>query len=103
MLGLSIVPSLFISLELTESISRVKELADMYESDLLSPECLESELHYWHTKWQQQVRDHGEQLTYKPTSLILTLRHVSPMYPNITALIKILALFQSQAALQRGR
>ena len=87
MLGLSIVPSLFISLESTESISRVKELADLYESDLPSRKCFESELHCWHTKWQQQVRDHGE--SSLPTSLILTLRHVSPMYPNVIALIKI--------------
>ena len=89
MLGLSIVPSLLISLEPTESISRVKELADLYESDLPSPECLESELHCWHTKWQQQFRDHGE--SSLPTSLMLTLRHVSSVYPNITALIKILS------------
>ena len=88
MLGLSIVPSLFLSLESAECISRFKELADLYESDLRSPESLESELHCWHTKWQQQVRDRGE--SSLPTSLTLTLRHVSSMYPNITALVKIL-------------
>ena len=88
MLGLSIVPSLFVSLELAEYISRVKELADLYEGNLPSPECLESELHSWHIKWQQQLRDHGE--SSLPTSLTLTLRHVSSMYPNITALVKIL-------------
>jgi hypothetical protein len=88
MQGLSIVPSLFVSLESDDSISRVKELADLYESDLPSPECLESEVHSWHIKWQQQLREHGE--SSLPTSLTATLRHVGSMYPNITAIIKIL-------------
>ena len=88
MLGLSIVPSLFVSLESNDCISRVKELADLYESDLPSPECLESELHSWHIKWQQQLRHHGE--SSLPTNLTFTLRYVSSMHPNITALVKIL-------------
>ena len=67
--------TLSVSLELAECISRVKELADLYEGDLPSPECLESELHSWHIKWQQQLRDHGE--SSLPTSFTLTLRHVS--------------------------
>ena len=70
MLGLSIVPSLFVSLESADHIFRIKELADLYEKDLTSPECLESELHSWRIKWQQQQKDHGERSL--PTSLTLT-------------------------------
>ena len=60
LLGLSLVPSLLVSLEPDQCASRVEELADLYESDLPSPECLESELHSWQTKWQRQLNDHGE-------------------------------------------
>ena len=81
-------PLLLVSLESNDCISRVKELADLYASDLPSPECLESEPHSWHIKWQQQLRDNGE--SSLPTNLTLTLRHISSMYPNITALVKIL-------------
>ena len=76
MLDLSIVPSLFASLESADCASRVKQLADLYENDLPSPECLESELHSWHIKWQQQQRDHGE--SSLPTSLTLTLAACLP-------------------------
>ena len=88
MLGLSIVPSLFVSLGSADHAYRVKELADLYENDLPSSECLESELHSWYIKWQQQKRDHGESIL--PTNLTLTLKHVSSMFPNITALVNIL-------------
>lgn len=88
MLGLSIVPSLFVSLESADCASRVKRLADLYKNDLPSPECLDSELHSWHMKWQQQLREHGE--SSLPTSLTHTLKHISSMFPNITALVKIL-------------
>ena len=88
MLGLSIVPSLFVSLGSADHACRVKELADLYGGDLPSPECFKSELHSWHIKWQQQQRDYGE--SSLPTTLTLTLKHVSSMFPNITAHIKIL-------------
>ena len=45
LLGFSIVPSLFVSLESDDHISRFKALSDLYEHDLPSPECLKSELH----------------------------------------------------------
>ena len=88
LLGFSIVPSLFVSLESDDHISRFKALSDLYESDLPSPECLESELHSWQIKWRRELEDHGE--SSLPTGLTHTLRHISSMYPNITALIKIL-------------
>ena len=51
LLGLSIVPSLFGSLESDDHMSRFKTLSDLYQDDLPSPECLESELHNWKMKW----------------------------------------------------
>ena len=54
LLGFSIVPSLFVSLESDDHISRFKALSDLYESDLPSPECLESELHSWQIKWRRE-------------------------------------------------
>ena len=88
LLGLSIVPSLFVSLESDDHTSRFKALSDLYEGDLPSPECLESELHSWKMKWRKQLEDHGG--SSLPTSLIQTLTHVSSMYPNIHTLAKIL-------------
>jgi hypothetical protein len=88
LLGVAIVLSLFVSLESDDHISRFKALSDLYESDLPSPECLESELHGWQIKWRRELEDHGE--SSLPTGLTHTLRHISSMYPNITTLIKIL-------------
>ena len=88
LLCFSIVPSLFVSLESDDHISRFKALSDLYENDLPPPECLESELHSWQIKWRRELEDHGE--SSLPTGLTHTLRHISSMYPNITALIKIL-------------
>ena len=88
LLGLSIVPSLFVSLESDDHMSRFKTLSDLYQDDLPSPECLESELHSWKIKWRKELEDHGD--SSLPTSLLHTLRRVSSMYPNISALVKIL-------------
>ena len=69
-------------------MSRFKGLSDLYEGDLPSPECLESELHSWKMKRRKELEDHGE--SSLPTTLIQTLRHVSSMYPNIAAIAKII-------------
>ena len=76
------------SLESDDHISRFKDLSDLYTNDLPSPECLESELHCWQIKWRRELEDHGE--SSLPKDLTHTLRHISSMYPNITALVKIL-------------
>ena len=81
-------------------MSRFKGISDLYEGDLPSPKCLESELHSWKMKWRKELEDNGE--SSLPTTLMQTLRHVSSMYPNITAIAKILAHFQSPPALLRG-
>ena len=88
LLGLSLVPSLFVLLDPANCTSRVKELAGLYEDDLPSANCIASELHSWKIKWNEQLEKHGE--SSLPTNLSLTLRNLSSMYPNISALIKIL-------------
>ena len=88
LLGLSVVPSVMASLSTEEYTTRVSELADMYQDDLPSPNCIVSELECWQMKWQQQLREHGQ--CSLPDSPSQTLRHVTSMYPNIRALVSIL-------------
>ena len=76
------------SLSLEESTTKTTELAEMYESDLPSKDCMESELHCWWMKWQQELHDHGpESLPTTPTN---ALRYATTMFPNIRALISIM-------------
>ena len=56
-LGLSIVPSVLVTLQTDDFNSKVKQLAKLYECDL--PYCIESELHSWHIKWQKHFKEHG--------------------------------------------
>ena len=86
--GLSIVPSVAVSLESDDWTSRLKALCDLYENDLPSPQSFEIEVNCWLIKWKHELENHGENSL--PKSLILTLRHISSMYPNIAALVKIL-------------
>ena len=86
LLALCLVPSLYVSLEPANCTSRVKELAEPYVEDLPSRDCLESELHFWKIKWQQQLLEHGE--SGLPTNLALTLRHVNPCFPTSQSLSK---------------
>ena len=90
LLGLSIILSVLVSLDRNspEFMSRFKDVCELYQNDLPSPECFESELNTWQLKWQKQLNEHGG--SSLPTTLTLTLQHTSSMYPNITALIKIL-------------
>ena len=100
-MGLSLVPSLFLSLPMSDCISNVSKLAELYHDDLPSPECLESELHSWKIKWEEQAK-HGASTI--PQNLVQTLRHTCSIFPNLTALVSIYsALSQSPHALQRDR
>ena len=56
LLGLSIVPSVMVSLSSQECDSEVSELADMYRCDLASQGCVTSELHCW------QMKCHGSSI-----------------------------------------
>ena len=60
----------------------------MYNDDLPSPDCVESELHCWQLKWQQQFRENGS--ASLPSTPPSTLRQVTPMYTNIKVLIAIM-------------
>ena len=76
--------SCYLSLEKSALLNSLK----MYQNDLPSPDCIESELHCWLIKWQQQVREHGQ--ASLPTTPTQTLRHATTMYPNIRVLESIL-------------
>ena len=91
LLGLSLIPSIMASLSLEECTTKVSQLAEMYEEDLPSPECIEGELHCWWMKWQQELTEHGHvTLSSTPTQ---ALCHATTMFPNIWALASILCTF----------
>ena len=86
--GLYLVPSILITKTLEEVTVKLKKLGDMYVDDLPHPSSLQSEVHSWHLKWKQQVKDHGEESL--PTTLSFTLPHASSLFPNIKVLLVIL-------------
>ena len=90
LLGLSLIPSILVdpSTDADECNTKICQLADMYQQDLPSHDCIGSELHCWKMKWQKQFSEHGQiSLPSTPTT---TLRHSSSMYPNVRALVNIL-------------
>ena len=86
--GLTIVPSVLVSIPPQNLSVKVQELGQLYESDLPSPDCLESELHSWQLKWRKHHHEHGE--ASLPSSATLTLNPVSSMFPNINTVLKLL-------------
>ena len=88
LLGLSLVPSVLVTIPAEEVSTKISQFVDMYVGDLPSPNCVDSELHCWQMKWQQQLKDHGPNIL--PSTLSETLRHTTCMYSNITTLVKIL-------------
>ena len=49
---------------------------------------VQSELHLWQLKWQQQLRENGK--ASLPSTPTFTLSQVTSMYPNIKVLIAIM-------------
>ena len=86
--GLLLVPSILVTNSLTEAMSKLGQLGDMYRDDLPSPSSLESEIHTWYLKWTQEKQNHGDQSL--PRSLSFTLPHASSLFPNIKELLRIL-------------
>lgn len=86
--GLYLIPSILVNKTLVEVTSKITELGEMYDSDLPSPSSLQSEVHTWYLRWRKEKQEHGEQAL--PTSLSLTLPHLSSLFPNITELLHIL-------------
>ena len=58
LLGLSIVPSVMVTLSPEECESKVSVLSAMYQGDL-SRGCVDSELHCWQMKWQEHLKENG--------------------------------------------
>ena len=57
--------------------------------DWLSPHGLESKLYSWRMKWQRHLAEHGEKSL--PNTLEKTLRQISSMYHNISAMVRLVA------------
>ena len=51
--GLSVVPSIMLSLSREECTIKLTQFTEMYQNDLPSPDWIESEFHCWLIKWQQ--------------------------------------------------
>jgi hypothetical protein len=88
LLGLSLVPSVMVTMSFDEFTANAKQLADLYADDLPSPRCFLSELDCWKVKWQQCLTEYG--LSSLPVTPTMTLKHATSMYPNIKVLITIL-------------
>ena len=58
-------------------------------NDWLSPHGLESELYSWRMKWQRHLAEHGENSL--PRTLEKTLKQISSMNPNISAMVRLVA------------
>ena len=86
--GLFLVASVLTTKSLEEAVSKISPLADMYRHDLPFPDSIESEIHCWHMKWQQQRSLHGQ--ASLPTTPPLSLPHATSMFPNIKTLLLIL-------------
>lgn len=82
LLGMSLIPSLLVTLSTADGSTQCDRLDELYQQDLPSAHCFQSELHCWCTKWQQHLSEHGQARH--------TMKQVGSMYPNIRALISIL-------------
>ena len=67
LLGLSIVPSVLVSIPPEDLSSKVQQLVELCENDLPSPECIDSELHTWQLKWQRIERTLRSQVQHSPS------------------------------------
>ena len=91
--GLSVVSSIMLSLSREECTTKLIQFAAMYQDDLPSPDCIESELECWWIKWQQEVREHGQatgsqgawtsQFTHYSNSNSTTHIHNVSKYPSV--------------------
>ena len=88
MVGMYLIPSLLVTLTMEDCSAILHELLELYQQDLPSPDCVESEIHSWWLKWQQHLSEHGS--ASLPQNLSDTLKSVNSMYPNTKALITIL-------------
>lgn len=88
LLGMSLVPSVLVTLSMEDCSTKFNELFKLYEQDLPSPDCIQSEIHSWWLKWQQHLTEHGQ--ASLPRSLTHSLKDASSMYPNIRAIVTIL-------------
>ena len=91
LLGLSVIPSIMVSLSLDECTDKILPMAEMYQADLPSHVCFEAEIHCWWMNWMKELDEHGQ--ASLPSTPSHALRHASTMFPNIRALLCILCTF----------
>ena len=92
LLGLCIVPSAMMTMPVVDFLTNTSKLADMYYTDLPSPDSFNSERDCWRVKWQKHLSEYGQaSLPLNPSS---TLQQTSSMYPNIRVLLLILSTLE---------
>ena len=80
--GLYLVPAVLVSFE--EIVPKVRQLGELYLSDLPFSSSLQSELHSWYLKWKEQEQENVHVSLPKTPSF--TLPHASSLFPNIKVL-----------------
>ena len=88
LLGLSIVPSVMMTMSVEEFTANANKLADFFKDDLPFQQCFHSELDCSKLKWHQHLTEHGH--CSLPSSPTTTLKQATSMYPNIRVLVTIL-------------
>ena len=73
-----------LSLSREECTTKLTQFTEMYQNDLPSPDCIESELHCW------LIRGNSKSGSTDKPVYPQTLRHAMTMYPNIRVLVSIL-------------
>ncbi|KAG7154129.1 52 kDa repressor of the inhibitor of the protein kinase-like 12 [Homarus americanus] len=84
--GLSIIPSILVTVTPAEGNRRIQELVDLYRADLPSPGNINSEVHTWRVRWENKAKEQDP--TSLPTTLTTTLSQTpSSMFPNVRTLL----------------
>lgn len=86
--GMYLVPTVLVTISVAECNAKVEQIAEFYEEDLPSPSTIQSEVHCWHMKWQQQKTSHGQSCL--PLTPMAALRHATSLFPNVKVLLTIL-------------
>ncbi|KAG7156845.1 52 kDa repressor of the inhibitor of the protein kinase-like 8 [Homarus americanus] len=55
--GLSVIPSISVTLTPAEGSRRIQELVDLYREYLLSPGSIKSEVHTWRIRWGKKAKE----------------------------------------------
>ena len=94
--ALYLVPSIAIVHDLSQLSKFLQGVADLYQDDLPSPLCLQSELHCWYLKWKNST-------CVPPSKALETLKETNAtIFPNIHMLLRIICTLQVTAVNVKG-